>query len=143
MSHRARSILVWIGQTFAIVVLAGLLGLMAFGYGAAAGGEAYGISLRTVIALLILGFTLAIARKHWRRSSLGFHLSSAAVAYILLPLTWTGNALFSAALVDTPWLSAVLDGVLWLLVAAGVTTVQAGRHPATEDDYGDRMDWAR
>lgn len=141
---RLYSTLLWVGQTLLIGVAGALLGTVLFGYGAATGGPVLATSLRTIGAIAVLALVLSLSRRWWRRTSALFHLSSAAVAYLLMPLSWAGHTLFGSLVLPPGGLpSALLDLVVWIAVAAGLYSLQARHHPPTGADFADRMDWVR
>ncbi|MFC6715114.1 hypothetical protein [Branchiibius cervicis] len=119
----------WISLTLALAVASAVLGIVAVTFASIQGEVGMGIALRTILELFALVSIVAFCARLWQDYGWGFWLSSAAVGYLLNPLSWTGQALAGRSVVSSAGpIAAVMDLVTWLAVAAAVVWVQGRRH---------------
>lgn len=143
LSRRGRSILRWIIQTLSIGVAAGAVGLVAQTFALMAGNLSAAVWLRGLLALLILVSMLAAYFRAWRVRSWSWQVSSVVAAYMLMPLSWVGQALFGRFLTGNPWVTMVLDLLVWVGSAALVLRLQMRRYDPATDPIDEGMEWVR
>ncbi|MBL8931194.1 MAG: hypothetical protein JNL54_13815 [Kineosporiaceae bacterium] len=134
MSERWSSALQWIGQSVVIGGVAGMLGIFAQALALAQGNLSVAVTARSVVALLTLASVLGWVLRRWPgRRSYRYHLTSALMAYVLMPLSWIGQALAGRFLAADALVTLAVDLVVWLLVAAGIVAAQRARYAAPRE----------
>lgn len=124
----------WIAITVVLAVTAGVLGLVGVTLGAVRYEATLAVLFRTMLAVVALLTVSAYAVRHWPDHSRWFYLSSAAGAYLLLPLAWTGQALLAQLFLAPGVLTFAVDLLVWLLLVWAVVSLERRREePPTVD----------
>lgn len=127
----------WSTLALTLGLVAGGLGIIGVALGTTSFDASRAVALRSVLSLLTLVCVMAYAGRRWSEQSLAFFLSAATVGYLLMPLSWSGAALFGQWMTGGHLGPFAIDLVVWLLLSWLLVSLEGRRSRPVEEPSAD------